>query len=566
MKKRSPGRLAVAMTAALALSSGQALAAPSENATVNLINLLVQQGVLKRDQAEALIAQAQAEAQQAVEQRQAAAQSSPATQPGDVRVPYVPETVRDQIRDEVKQEVIAQAKAENWAAPNTFPDWASRIKVSGDVRSRYESRFYSDTNDNTIIDFHALNENGPYDVNLNSNNGQLPPLLNTRQDRENRFRIRARLGVEAQLADEWSSGVSVATGSDDSPVTTTQTLGNNDGKKNIWLDRAWIRWRSPQGYGMDFGRGANPFMTTDLLWSNDLNLDGLSFSAGDIKLSEPLSLFGTLGAFPLEYGSDSWPANSWEKGKSEDKWLYGGQVGAEWRIDERNRLKGALAYYYFDNISGVRSAPCSLYEGDPACSSDWSRPKFMQRGNTLFMLRNIVRNPANPASTAEPQYFGLASEFNLLDVNLVWDTETFNNMKLRLQGNYVRNLAYDEGKMERRSQGQIADVFLDGEGNIDSGPNAWMLQAMLGRSLEMERQGDWNVFAGYKYIEPDAMPDAYNDSSFHLGGTNARGYFLGASYALADSVALQGRWSSSKEVSGQPLSIDVFQLDLNARF
>ncbi|MEC5319244.1 putative porin [Brenneria populi subsp. brevivirga] len=562
MKKNLPGHLAAAIAAALALSSGQAQAAPSENATVNLINLLVQQGVLKREQAEALIAQAQAEARQAVEQRQT---TESAAQPGDVRVPYVPETVRDQIRDEVKQEVIAQAKAENWAAPNAFPDWASRIKVTGDVRTRYESRFYSDANSTNLVDYQALNENGPYDVNTNTNK-QLPPLLNSRQDRENRFRIRARFGIEAQLADEWISGVRVATGSDDSPVTTTQTLGNDDGKKNLWLDRAWIRWRSPQGYGMDFGRGANPFMTTDLLWSNDLNLDGISFSAGDIKLSEPLSLFGTLGAFPLDYGSDSWPADSQNKGKSEDKWLYGAQAGVAWQINERNRLRGALAYYYFDNIAGVRSEPCALYDGAPACSSDWSRPKFMQKGNTLFALRNIVQDPADPANTAEPQYFGLASEFNLLDVNLMWDTETFNAMKLRLQGNYVRNLAYDEGEMERRSQGQIAGGFVDGNGDIDSGPNAYMLQAVFGRALEMETRGDWNVFAGYKYIEPDAMPDAYNDSSFHLGGTNARGYFLGASYALDDRIALQGRWSSSKEVSGDPLSIDVFQLDLNARF
>ena len=35
----------------------QAAPAPSENATVNLIRLLVQQGVIKQDQADALVAQ-----------------------------------------------------------------------------------------------------------------------------------------------------------------------------------------------------------------------------------------------------------------------------------------------------------------------------------------------------------------------------------------------------------------------------------------------------------------------------------------------------------------------------
>lgn len=74
------------------------------------------------------------------------------------------------------------------------------------------------------------------------------------------------------------------------------------------------------------------------------------------------------------------------------------------------------------------------------------------------------------------------------------------------------------------------------------------------------------MYAGYKYIQPDALPDAYNDSSFHLGGTNAKGYYLGANYALTGNVSVEGRWSSSDEVYGDPLSINVFQLDLNARF
>ncbi|CAI0693039.1 Uncharacterised protein [Serratia entomophila] len=560
--------LATLIAMGLMLSAGTALAAPSENATVNLIRLLVKQGVLTAEQSEALVRQAEAEAQQARQAQQhagAAAAAGPEVQPGDVRVPYIPETVRDQIRDEVKGEVIAQAKSEKWAAPNTFPDWVSRIKVTGDVRTREESRFYSGGNSDQIIDFNALNNGGPYDVNTNTNSS-LPPLLNTRQNRENRFRLRARLGVEAALTDNWSSAIRVATGSDDSPVSTNQTLGDNAKKKNIWLDRAWIGWRSTDRvWDARFGRTANPFVSTDILFSNELNLDGIALGASKLNIADNASLFGTLGAFPLEYGSDSWPARSQNKGKSEDKWLFGAQVGTEWQINEANKLRGALAYYYFDNVEGQRSSSCSLYTGDPACDTDWSRPGFMQKGNTLFLLRNIALDPNNPQQTPLPQYVGLASEFNLLDLNLIWDTETFNALKLRLQGDYVRNLAYDAGKMQRRSEGQIINN-LSGDGAIQSGANAWMVQAMLGRAMEMSHEGDWNLYAGYKYIQPDALPDAYNDSSFHLGGTNAKGYYLGANYALTNNVSVEGRWSSSNEVYGDPLSINVFQLDLNARF
>jgi len=74
------------------------------------------------------------------------------------------------------------------------------------------------------------------------------------------------------------------------------------------------------------------------------------------------------------------------------------------------------------------------------------------------------------------------------------------------------------------------------------------------------------VLAAYKRIEPDAMPDGYNDSSFHQGGTNARGYILGGSYAFDRNTWLTARWMSSKEVYGEPLSIDSLQLEVNARF
>ena len=62
------------------------------------------------------------------------------------------------------------------------------------------------------------------------------------------------------------------------------------------------------------------------------------------------------------------------------------------------------------------------------------------------------------------------------------------------------------------------------------------------------------------------MLDAFTDSDFHLGGTNAEGFFVGGAYGLYKNTWLAARWMSADEISGLPLSIDVFQLDLNATF
>ncbi|MEJ6815869.1 putative porin [Pseudomonas sp. LF-5] len=560
-------RLSLAVGMVIATLVGQAAAAPapapSENATINLIRLLVEQGILKQDKADALIAQAQNEANQAKQAASTAVAAGPVAAPGDVRVQYVPAAVRDQIRDQVKAEVMATAKQENWAAPNTFPDWASRISFDGDIRLRDESRYYSDSNSNEIVDFAKLNNNGPYDVNPNSSTN-LPPLLNTREDRTNQFRIRARLGMKAVISPEWTAGIRIGTGSDNNPVSTTQSLGGGFAKKDIWLDQGYLNWKPTDELTLTGGRFANPFMSTDMLYSNDLNFDGVA-AIFDHKLNRDWGVFGTVGAFPVDYTNDTASSNGFDKEESDNKWLYGAQIGAKWAINSNNRLKGALAYYRFDDIQGQRSSPCEPWAGAPGCDSDGSRAAFMQKGNSVFLLRDITPNPLNPTTTPQPQFVGLASKFNLLDLNLVWDADLPQDFKLRSQGNYIHNLAYDEGDMRKRSAGQIVNN-LDSDGNIESGANAWMVQFTLGSALDLKKQGDWNMFAGYKYIQPDALPDGFNDSSFHLGGTNAKGYFLGGNYGLAKNVYATGRWMSTEAVYGAPFDIDVLQLEINTRF
>ncbi|QXH98122.1 putative porin [Pseudomonas monsensis] len=560
-------RLSLAVGMVIATLVGQAAAAPapapSENATINLIRLLVEQGILKQDKADALIAQAQNEANQAKQAASTAVAAGPVAAPGDVRVQYVPAAVRDQIRDQVKAEVMATAKQENWAAPNTFPDWASRISFDGDIRLRDESRYYSDSNSNEIVDFAKLNNNGPYDVNPNSSTN-LPPLLNTREDRTNQFRIRARLGMKAVISPEWTAGIRIGTGSDNNPVSTTQSLGGGFAKKDIWLDQGYLNWKPTDELTLTGGRFANPFMSTDMLYSNDLNFDGVA-AIFDHKLNHDWGVFGTVGAFPVDYTNDTASSNGFDKEESDNKWLYGAQIGAKWAINSNNRLKGALAYYRFDDIQGQRSSPCEPWAGAPGCDSDGSRAAFMQKGNSVFLLRDITPNPLNPTTTPQPQFVGLASEFNLLDLNLVWDADLPQDFKLRSQGNYIHNLAYDEGDMRKRSAGQIVNN-LDSDGNVESGANAWMVQFTLGSALDLKKQGDWNMFAGYKYIQPDALPDGFNDSSFHLGGTNAKGYFLGGNYGLAKNVYATGRWMSTEAVYGAPFDIDVLQLEINTRF
>lgn len=558
----------------LETQAAQGAAAPTENTVINLINLLVKRGVLTQQNANDLISEARSEAAQA---RAANAARAPAaavvnapTQPGDVAVPYVPQVVRNQIRDEVKQEVMAQAKAENWAQPNALPDWISRIKLDGDLRVRDEYHFYGSRNANNVTNFAAINQAGGFDINPNTNTTQLP-TQNTTQNRNNLERYRARLGVTALLSEQLTAGLQLASGNDNGPVSTTATAGGGFGKKNIWLNKVYFAYTPTPWANVIAGRFDNPFFASDLLFSNDLEMDGIASNFHyALPANQDVMLFGTLGVFPIQYTAENFPSNSTNKVGSDTKWMFGAQFGADWKINAQNRLKGAIAYYDFQNMRGTLSSPCALYLGATSCSTDNEAPTFMQGGNTLIALRNIVQNPnLSPGLTPQPQVFGLAYNYRLFDIKAQWDTVIADRFKLRLDGEFVRNLAYDENKAFSAASLPVnnyeATTVNASRSDYRSGPNGFLAKATIGEP-EPKTKGQWNFSVAYKYLQPDATLDAFTDPDFHLGGTNARGYILAAAYAVARDTWFTARYLSAKEVYGPPVSIDVLQLELNARF
>jgi hypothetical protein len=161
-----------------------------------------------------------------------AAPGTPAAK-GPVRVIYIPDSEKEKIREEVKQDVIAQAKAENWAQPFKFPDWAKRISLAGDFRFRQEFDEFDSANSPYFVNYQAINSGAPYDVNSTS----LPPVMNTTEDRE-LPRFRARLNLNAQVADDLSVGFRFASGNTTNPVSTNQTLGTDFNKTSFTIDQA----------------------------------------------------------------------------------------------------------------------------------------------------------------------------------------------------------------------------------------------------------------------------------------------------------------------------------------
>ena len=94
---------------------------------------------------------------------------------------------------------------------------------------------------------------------------------------------------------------------------------------------------------------------------------------------------------------------------------------------------------------------------------------------------------------------------------------------------------------------------------------AWNLAFQIGKPAR-ETFGDWQAAFGYRYVESDAVVDGFTDSDFGGGGTNVQGFTLGGNMALSPAVRLGLKWMSSDEVTGPPLSTDILQFDINAKF
>src|SRR5262245_47641894 len=133
------------------------------NTVINMLQALVQKGVIASDDAQALVREAQDKAH---EEAVAAAASD---DENAVRVTYVPEVVKEEIRNDVKEDlhdevvndVIEHAREERWGVADALPEWIGRVSWSGDVRLRGQYDAFDDGNAvNVYRDFQAINEAG----------------------------------------------------------------------------------------------------------------------------------------------------------------------------------------------------------------------------------------------------------------------------------------------------------------------------------------------------------------------------------------------------------------------
>jgi hypothetical protein len=515
------------------------------NTVIGMLQALVDKGLLTREQAEQLVKQAQQKA--AADAAAAAARNAAQAkeEQNAVRVPYVPEIVKDQIRKDVLAEVKPTIKndvAQELNKPGTvfsaLPAWMRRFTWSGDIRIRGEGdQFATDNVTDVYLNYNEINSLGGIEKA-----GPLA-LLNVTRDQD-RLRLRARFGFDINLESGWTAALKLATGSTGEVIATTnQTLGTYGQGYTATIDQGYLRWTGKwlddsQIFTAYAGRFSSPWIGTDLVWYNDLTFEGV-VSAYRVNFSDDneyrKEVFVTAAAMPLTAFSpfDNEP-------DAVQKWMLGGQLGTDLHFQDESRVRLAAAYYDYLHIVGQQNALDSTLE-------NWSAPAFVQKGNTMF----DIANPSVPGST---NLYALASNYRIVDLIMVDDLQTGQLHSIGLTLEALRNVGFNAAEVAARVGSYVAP-------RVDG----YRADVSFGTST-VPMFGDWRAAIGYRYLQRDAVLDAFNDEDFHLGGTDTKGYTVMFDFNFTPQVWMRMKYMSANSIDGPPLGIDVWQVDMNSSF
>jgi hypothetical protein len=520
-KRYSRGHVVrVAGLSGLVLASLLAGPARAADTTEDLINLLKSKGVLTDQEADTFIAR----------NRQEKAAAAPAG--GGRTITVVPEgegylrtitdnvardikeNVKQEVKNELRDEIAKDVKQDAFTA--SVPDWTKRIRFGGDIRVRHQGEYFDSANATFV------KPDKPTEI------------LNSTVDRS-RERYRIRIGAKVKVNEQVEGEVKIATGNESDPVSTNDTLGDTLNKEAATFDLGYIRvkplatntlWTGDLAFTL--GRMTNPFLSSDLVWDKDVNPEGAAVNLA-LPMGPRLKGLFAAGAFPFQEVELS----------HEDKWLYGGQIGVEYAPRTTITAQLAAAMYDFSHVAGEMNAPGLNL-------NDFTAPHFSQKGNTIFDI--------NPLTGAGNYKAALAMDYREVNLFGQLDLGLFDPIHVILMADYVKNVGFDADDIQTRTGARV-----------EENTTGYQYGLAVGYPT-VQQLWEWKASLFYKYLEADAVLDAFSDSDFHGGGTNVKGWILGGDLGIYSNVWLSARWFSTTEISGPPFAMDTLQLDVNAKF
>lgn len=350
-------------------------------------------------------------------------------------------------------------------------DWTSRVKISGDMRFRQEFRD-----------------------------------SDTKGSEKNRTRIRARIGVAAEVNDTVNVGVRLVTAG--GTTSTNQTLKGGFGGKNLFIDRAFIKWNPSVIHGATLiaGKIKQPwYSVSNNIWDSDVNPEGLALKYKKEIGSATLSATG--GFFLL--------SNNDKGSFSDDMNMYHAGISGAMKFNDATNAELGINTFLFNGTTINSYLNC---ETGKTCPDD---------------VTGFAGDNVNGDADADFKLYEAVGKVRI-DTGL---------LPIELYGNYVINLAH---------------------GIKSSEDSAWL----AGISTKYDK---FKLSYNYRDTQLNAVPDTFNDSDFNAGATSARGHVITLGYNISKNFSTSLAYLLADEYTDNNEGIDgtdrdTLQIVLKAKF
>jgi len=379
-----------------------------------------------------------------------------------------------------------------YSAKSGLPEWVTALRVSGDVRLRYDGIYMDpDSGGATSVD-------------------------------RNRLRHRTRLGVTATLQDDFEVGIRLTSGENKStgnngmgdPISGNDSFTNNGSKKLLWLDLAYAKWQflNQPEWSATFigGKMENPFVFSEVMFDSDYTPEGGAFQMA-YNLNDQQSVKFNGGFFSLVESS----------GSSKDSFLFGAQLRLDSVWNQHIATTVGLSVLGITDKQNLTHAAAGANPNVPDVS----------RGNTRVSSTGALTSSFNPI---------------VVDGSLTYTKESFpmypGAFPIKFMVDYVNNLSVSQtpagtflGVGKKRGEAYSVGMTLGKSGK----KGTWDLTYKW-KNLESNYWFEEVVdsdHGGWYQTSPFAAAPSTAGTGYGAG-TNLRGHYMRAAYSPYDSLTL----------------------------
>lgn len=409
--------------------------------------------------------------------------------------------INDQEAEDLRAELVKDFAANTSAGKLNLSSSLTEFRIAGDLRVRYEGR-----------------------------GGE---LVNSDDQKRDRFRYRFRAALTGKLLNNWGFGARLESGG--GSRSTNVTLADDGGpyaKTNdgLFIGQLYASWAPNAEWLFTAGRMANPLVTTSMVWDGDINPEGLAEQYRTRRGNN--EFFVTLAQFM--YGTSGnqdpfaaiTPANI---AGTEDLYL------TAWQAGYKRYINGATTFF---QISPVVYA----YLGAD------------QRANVAAF--NGVMTASAPAPI---------NNLFILDVPFEYNWVAANGVPHRAFADVAINMDADQRALK------FGRPDLDGE-NV-----AYHIGFQYGKAT---LPGEWDARVIYQSVGAFALDTNLVDSDLFDSRTNMQGFIIGGNYALGAATQLSLTYASAQRKDDSVIApgagdigsnnlLDKYwllQVDLNVKF